>query len=407
MTESEISTPSWFSAHPVEGRKSAVLEHVRFHSLQSLLSEVSQDDEEILQKESMGSNRDAGRMTATMKHAREEEEPVPETGTTQQQARDVPKERIQVLSQSSKSPNVRKKLKKMEKMAIALLEELESPPTSKSVHHEGPCLPTSALRFSKYIVFLWQRKAGCVLSYEWRYGFILYQSAPRVWSEPVFLKHRYVSVGATCGWSCGGSVFAISNDAAMIEFMKHTPLTRLPNTVSVDCRFSNDSVNNSITCKSVGNHVTRYHIDSAMSYIVDLSFKIGRESVDKDMHDAVYGSPTVSARDILDGHVSQSCQSDMSRLYQHLGAKSRNLAAIARETKHLFEEERKSLYTSMSAVQRQSSSCLSKGRLSQTSSISAPDSAGLHDASNQSSVMAKQSSLFADSQLLDLDLGDP
>lgn len=406
------------SCFSTDTRKSAVLEHVRFQSLQSLLSEISQEyDVGLKEKHSINpahdeESRGLGPNACSCGRRR------PSTDGGQEEPGDSRAEHhnhsvaLDETMQNSnefhrlKSPKVLKKIQKLEKNAIALLDELGSPPTSKTMHHQSPTMPISAIRFSKYLVFLWQRKVGCLIAYEWRYGFILYQSAPGVWSEPVLVKHRYVSVGATCGWSCGKSVFAISDDAAMIDFIKQSSLEILPNTVSFDCRYSNDSVNAIMTCKSLGTHVTRYHIDSAASYIVDLSLKIGRESVDTNMHEAMYGSPAVSVRDILDGHVPllSCCQNVMHGLYAYLGAKGIRSCSMARETKQLFQEERASIYNSMSLVQRRSSSCLTTKMIpSSTSSLDAYISPSV----DRTSPSRQKSSLFGDSELLDLDLGDP
>lgn len=389
-TTGTLSSSSHYSG---DSRKSAVLEHVRFQSLQSLLSEISQIDTDDVEEEEKSHHHhdDDEHDCSSALRIRKETTRTTTTTSTRHESQ-------QRIRDDVKNPKVLKKLQKMEKKAIALLDTLESPPTSKSVHHQGPTMPISAIRFSKYLVFLWQRKVGCIVSYEWRYGFILYQGAPGVWSEPVFVKHRYISVGATCGWSCGESVFAISDDASMVEFIKQSSLDILPNMASLDCRYSTDSVNATITCKRLGTHVTRYHIDSAASYIVDLSFKIGRESIDTGMHEALHGSPSVSARDILDRHVS-CCTTLMHDLHAYLGAKCMRSGSMARETKKLFHEERTSIYNSMSLVQRRSSSCLKThtGTLSSTSSL------------NGTVVPqpADTTCLFEDSQLLDLDLGDP
>lgn len=371
------------------------IEHVPFQMLQSLLSQASEQEEVA-----MPHHERTHRGGTPVKAGALAEEP---SGQQQPQ----PEERSIVTN-----PKVSKKIAFLEREAVQLLQDLESPPTSKSVHHQGPCLPASAIRFSKYLVFLWQRKIGCVVSYEWRYGLVFYQSAPGVWSDPVFLKHTYVSIGATCGWSRGGSLFAISDDAEMIQFLKMTSSNRVPvNTWCLESRFSNDSINQSITCKSLGAHVTRYHVDSAASYIVDLSFKIGRESVDRDMHAHVYGSPTIHVRDILDSHGSKCIMQDVYAYFDAYKSSS-----MARKTKKLFEEERKSIYSSMNPVQRRSSSCLSTstagsgggGRFSSCERMSSPYSSEPSSLSyGTTRAPQRQSSLFGDTQLLDLDLGDP
>lgn len=460
MGERPLGDGSW-PMGPVPSKNGRVLEHTRFQNIQSLFALTSQQEHEQVEekdneKEKEKEKVDGKDLDSTSRWYQRGPIPqqIPPGIEPQQHANNTPR---QSYSDHSIDPKILRKIITMEEQAMALLEELESPPTSKVVHHQGPCLPTSAIRFSKYLVFLWQRKVGCVVSYEWRYGFILFQMAPGVWSPPVFLKHRYVSVGATCGWSCGASIYAISDDVEMIAFMKNGHIykhensvegscagcggasaigSRLPNTWSMDCRYSTDSVKNTTTSKIIRKHVTRYHVDAASSYIFDLSCKVGLESIDRSIQSALYGA-RVDARDVLDGLCTQH-ESVLHDVYTYLGAKAKHQASMTRQTMPLFERERKSIYSSMNAFQRRSSSCLSGGggrggRFSRTSSVSSSfvsDTASSslmtasHGVSPRSSLnfldreettdmatagrnQSQPTSLFGDTSLLDLDLGDP
>lgn len=138
-----LSSSSYYSG---DSRKSAVLEHVRFQSLQSLLSEISQIDTDDVEEEEKShhhhhdeeeeKNRGSSTTDDCSSALRTRKET---TTTTTTSTRHESQQRIR---DGVRNPKVLKKLQKMEKKAIALLDTLESPPTSKSVHHQGPTMET-------------------------------------------------------------------------------------------------------------------------------------------------------------------------------------------------------------------------------------------------------------------------
>jgi lipid-binding SYLF domain-containing protein len=312
-----------------------------------------------------------------------------------------------------------KKMVKMARDAVVLMEKLEHPISSSTNHTHTPALPPSAIRFSKALVFLWHKKAGVIGSYAWRYGFVIYQISPGIWSAPVFLRHGFVSVGATCGFSSGATLYAISDNAGIVPFIRSktkyisgdfefTMATKMDSTgvlgdvddaLVIRSRFvtmSNPSMHD-IHCLSPEHpKIRKYDVhDSLISCMVDVSVKCGVESLDYSLNSALYGKD-VSARDILDGAVQ--IPGPMYVVYEYLKKRVSNPSLIMRGTKKLFEEEkaRLSLRRGHSAVRR------------------VPMQTDVHTDSDDSIVTSpfpekerQNSVLFQEAQLLDIDLGDP
>ena len=312
-----------------------------------------------------------------------------------------------------------KKMVKMARDAVVLMEKLEHPVSSSTNHSHTPALPPSAIRFSKALVFLWHKKAGVIGSYAWRYGFVIYQLSPGIWSAPVFLRHGFVSVGATCGFSSGATLYAISDNAGIIPFIRSktkyisgdfefTMATKMDTTgvlgdaddaLLIRSRFvtmgSHPSMPD-VHCLSPEHpKIRKYDVqDSLISCMVDISVKCGVESLDHALNSALYGSD-VSARDILDGAVQ--IPSTMYVVHEYLRKRVSNPSLLLRGTKKLFEEEKARLSV------RRGHSTVRRAPM-QSMHTDSDDSIV---AGSPFSEKRQNSLLFEESQLLDIDLGDP
>ncbi|WPT16830.1 SH3 domain-containing protein [Picochlorum sp. SENEW3] len=312
------------------------------------------------------------------------------------------------------SRRVEKKLSKMCHRALELLETLEQPVSSNIDMSQEPALPSSAIRFSKALVFFWHRKAGFLGSYTWGYGFVISSIAPGLWSAPVFIKDRYMSLGLTVGLSASDAVFAIPDNTGVIPFIRTSYHCNGDFEISsgvtpYDTHQDGPSyIRTSVVKRSHGDvidsssKIKKYEVDTSM--IVDMSVKCGVESVDDSLNTALYMDTNLSPRDILDGAVQIPTQ--LYPLYEYLRSRIENKGHMERRTTHLFEKER---VKNVNKINRSSVSSSSSRDLQRWKSTQSLDS-GVHDtwrSSDPGEDSHGTSCLFGDDALLEIDLGDP
>eukprot|EP00889_Picochlorum_renovo_P002767 jgi/Picre1/29797/NNA_005179.t1 len=198
------------------------------------------------------------------------------------------------------SRRVEKKLSKMCQRALELLETLEQPVSSKIDMVLG--------------------------SYTWGYGFVISSIAPGLWSAPVFIKDRYMSLGLTVGLSASDAVFAIPDNTGVIPFIRTSYHCNGDFEISsgvtpYDTHQDGPSyIRTSVVKRSHGDvidassKIKKYEVDTSM--IVDMSVKCGVEAVDDSLNTALYMDTNLSPRDILDGAVQIPTQ--LYPLYEYL-----------------------------------------------------------------------------------------
>lgn len=311
------------------------------------------------------------------------------------------------------SRRVEKKLVNTVRRALALLDTLEQPVSSKIDMCQEPALPSSAIRFSKSLVFFWHRKAGCLGSYTWGHGFVISSIAPGVWSAPMFIKDRYVSLGLTIGMASTDAVYAIPDNVGIIPFIRTSYHCNGDFEISsgvspYDAHESGaSSIRTSVVKRSHGDvvdtssKIKKYEVDTSM--IVDMSLKCGVEAVDDSLNTAVYMDTELSPRDILDGAVQ--IPTAFYPLYEYLRCRIENKCHMERQTTHLFEKER---VKNVNRIYRSSVSSSSSRDLQRWKSTMSLDSAmDTCRSSDPGEDSHGTSCLFGDDALLEIDLGDP
>lgn len=227
---------------------------------------------------------------------------------------------------------------------IEFLTRLQEPAYSRREVDKEPILPKTALRFSKGLAFIWQRKAGLIGSYTWGFGFLIARLGPNQWSAPLFLSDSFLSVGATFGFRYINTFYAIPNDEGMLDF-KHNFLDfniDLAITMGVDPSLVDapTAVLSTDRVSFLSNDPSQpkaYAISDGA--IIDASLRFGMHSTDAALNWKVYGEK-ITPDDILAGKVQSPEQ--FQPLYDYLSSLSAT-AAVVRSTQSEFEAASKML----------------------------------------------------------------
>lgn len=332
-------------------------------------------------------------------------------------------------------PNITAYLEKMCARGVEFLEKLQKPAYSRTSDSTAPIMPKTALRFSRGLAFMWQWKAGLGVGYTSGSGFVISRLGPGLWSAPLFLCDRFVTLGLTAGFRTVDAAYAIPSDYGMECFTadKLSGVLDLGLTLGVDpweaevpvkaMQGADRSTPPSPYAKKDTDFPKVYQLCDGV--ILDCSWRCGFNMVDDAVNEALWGAG-VTHSEILGGGVD--IPGEFKTLYDTIAqfAESANMTKTT-QSQFLVEKQRVQLAATKATssfkmtrlLSRQKSDASSNGGTPITLNPSFDDSLPLNHNSG-SSVPSNDGTvgtsaggsdgsflLFGDTELLPLDLDDP
>lgn len=116
------------------------------------------------------------------------------------------------------------KLLKWSTKTIKFLNNLTTDQIVDANHVRKAAMPHSAFARAKALEFVFRKKYGFLLSYQYEAGFVTKKLVDEegniTWSPPIFTKGRSVGVGVTAGRQLSGMCLALMNDEAVTNSTK-------------------------------------------------------------------------------------------------------------------------------------------------------------------------------------------